>query len=163
MRLKLPGALVGRIALRRQQAFCLPLHRVAPAGVAPAAEARSVRRQHSHHTSTFNPSHHVRLIMEEPKPITKVAFGILGTLSLVFGFVATLLGAAAWFLSHQRTGTEGLAVITAVFFQWVAALVGGYILGVPALRQRSRAARLGVFLSVASVVVTALALIRHYV
>ena len=96
------------------------------------------------------------------KPATKVAFGILGTLSLVFGFVATLLGAAAWFLSHQRTGTEGLAVIAAVFFQWVAALVGGYILGVPALRQRSRAARLGVFLSVASVVLTALALILHY-
>ena len=100
--------------------------------------------------------------MEEPKPATKVAFGILGALSLIFGFVATLLGAAAWFLSHQRTGTEGLAVIAAVFFQWVAALVGGYILGVPALRQRSRAARLGVFLSVASVVLTALALILHY-
>lgn len=123
---------------------------------------RSVRRRHSHHTSTFNPSHHVRLIMEQPKPATKVAFGILGTLSLIFGFVATLLGAAAWLLSHQRTGTEGLAVIAAVFFQWVAALVGGYILGVPALRQRSRAARLGVFLSVASVVLTALALILHY-
>jgi hypothetical protein len=100
--------------------------------------------------------------MEELKPATKVAFGILGTLSLIFGFVAALLGAAAWFLSHQRTGTEGLAVIAAVFFQWVAALVGGYILGVPALRQRSRAARLGVFLSVASVVLTALALILHY-
>ncbi len=101
-------------------------------------------------------------IMEEPKPATKVAFGILGTLSLICGFVAALLGAAAWFLSHQRTGTEGLAVIAAVFFQWVAALVGGYILGVPVLRQRSRAARLGVFLSVASVVLTALALILHY-
>ncbi len=62
--------------------------------------------------------------MEEPKPGTKVAFGILGTLALICGFVATLLGAAAWVLSHQRTGTEGLAVIAAVFFQWVAALVG---------------------------------------
>jgi len=123
--------------------------------------ARFVRRRHSHRPSTFNP-HHVRLIMEEPKPATKVAFGILGTLSLICGFMATLLGAAAWFLSHQKTGTEGLAVIAAVFFQWVAALVGGYILGVPALRQRSRAARLGVFLSVASVVFTALALILHY-
>src|SRR4029077_12779768 len=112
--------------------------------------------------STFNPSHQVRLIMEEPKPATRVAFGILGTLSFICGFAATLLGAAAWFLSHQRTGTEGLAVIAAVFFQWIAALVGGYILGVPALRQRSRAARLGVFLSVASVVFTALALILHY-
>jgi hypothetical protein len=95
-------------------------------------------------------------------PAVKVALGVLGTLSIVCGLVAILLGAAAWFLSHQRTGTEGLAVMAAVFFQWVVALAGAFILGVPAARQGSTAARLGVILSIASVVLTTLALISYY-
>jgi uncharacterized protein (DUF486 family) len=98
----------------------------------------------------------------EQTPAVKVALGVLGTLSIFCGLVATLLGAAAWFLSHQRTGTEGLAVLAAVFVQWVVALGGVYILGVPAARQGSKAARLGVFLSIASVVLTTLALIFYY-
>jgi uncharacterized protein (DUF486 family) len=100
--------------------------------------------------------------VEEQTPAVKVALGLLGTLSIACGLVATLLGAAAWFLSHQRTGTEGLAVIAAVFFQWVVALVGVYILGVPAARQGSKAARLGVGLSIASVALTGLALTFYY-
>ena len=100
--------------------------------------------------------------MEEPKPATKVAFGILGTLALICGFVATLLGAAAWVLSHQRTGTGRSRRDRGGILSVGRCASGGYILGVPALRQRSRAARLGVFLSVASVVLTALALILHY-
>lgn len=100
--------------------------------------------------------------VEDQPPAVKVALGVLGTLSIVCGIVATLLGAAAWFLSHQRTGTEGLAVIAAVFCQWVVALVGVYILGVPARRQGGKAARLGVFLNIVSVALTALALISYY-
>jgi hypothetical protein len=100
--------------------------------------------------------------VEEQTPAVKAALGVLGTLSMVCGLVATLLGAAAWFLSHQNTGTEGLAVLAAVFFQWVVALVGVYILGLPAARQRGKAARLGVFLNIASVALTALALIFYY-
>ena len=104
----------------------------------------------------------ILLIVEEQTLAVKVALGVLGTLSIVCGLVATLLGAAAWFLSHQRTGTAGLAVMAAVFFQWVVALVGGYILCVPAARRGSKAARLGVLLSIASVALTALALISYY-
>ena len=100
--------------------------------------------------------------MEEPTSAVKVTFGIFATLSIICGLLAALLGLAAWFLSYQNTGTEGLAVMTAVFFQWVAALVGGYILSVPAVRKRSKAARLGVFLNVASVVITSFALIAYY-
>lgn len=100
--------------------------------------------------------------VEDQTPAVRVALGVLGALSIVCGIVATLLGAAAWFLSHQRTGTEGLAVIAAVFFQWVVALVGVYILGVPAGRQGGKAARLGVFLNVVGVTLTALALISYY-
>ena len=92
----------------------------------------------------------------------KAALGVLGALSIVCGVVASLLGAAAWFLSQQRTGTEGLAVITAVFFQWIAALVGGFILGRAAARQGGKAARIGVFRNFASVAVTGLALISYY-
>lgn len=100
--------------------------------------------------------------VEDQTPAVKVALGVLGTLSIVCGIVATLLGAAAWFLSHQNTGTEGLAVMAAVFCQWVVALVGVYILGVPARRQGGKAARLGVFLNIISVALTALALISYY-
>ncbi len=102
------------------------------------------------------------LIVDQPKPAVKVALGVLGALSILCGLAATLLGAAAWFLSHQRTGTEGLAMIAAVFFQWVVALVGGYVVGGPAAAQGGKAARLGVFLNIGSVVLTALALISYY-
>src|SRR5437773_808287 len=46
MRLKLPGA-PSREELRRlpDQPLCLRLHRLAPVSIAPAAEARAVRRQ----------------------------------------------------------------------------------------------------------------------
>src|SRR5690349_17089833 len=99
--------------------------------------------------------------MEEQTPAVKVILGVLAALSLVCGHLATVLGAAARYVSHQRTGTEGLMVVAMVFFQWMVALVGGFILGVPAFRRGSKAGRLGVFLSIASVAVTAVALISY--
>ena len=100
--------------------------------------------------------------MEAPKPVARTALGVLGASSIVSGVVAAILGDAAWFLSHQRTGMEGLAVLAAVFVQWIVALVGGYILGGGAAAQGGKAARLGVLLNIASVALTALALIFYY-
>ncbi len=102
--------------------------------------------------------------MSDPKPpIVKAAVGVFGALSIVAGLVAAFLGAAAWFISQQHTGTEGLAVLAAVVVQGIVALVGGFILGGAAAAQGSKAARLGVVLNIASVTITALALILYYI
>ena len=53
-------------------------------------------------------------------------------------------------------------MIAAVFFQWVVALVGVYVVGGPAAARGGKAARLGVFLSIASVVLTVIALFSYY-
>ncbi|MBI3551862.1 MAG: hypothetical protein HY077_05035 [Elusimicrobia bacterium] len=100
--------------------------------------------------------------MEEQKPAVKVALGLLGFLAILSGLLCVVLGLAAWYLSHQRTGTEGLAVLAAVFVQWCLAVFGGYILGGSAAAQGGKAARVGVFLNFGSVALTALALICHY-
>ena len=100
--------------------------------------------------------------MEEQAPVVKAALGVMGFVSIVSGLVAAFLGAAAWFISQQRTGMEGLGVLTAVFVQWMVALVGGYILGGAAALQGGKAARVGLFLTIASVTLTALALIYYY-
>jgi hypothetical protein len=98
----------------------------------------------------------------EQKPAVKAIVGLLGLVSIVSGLGCAFLGAAAWYISHQRTGTEGLGVLAAVTVQWMVALVGGYILGGAGRAQGSKTARIGLFLNFGSVTLTALALVYHY-
>jgi hypothetical protein len=100
--------------------------------------------------------------MEEQKPAVKGVLGLLGFVSIASGLGCALLGLAAWYISHQRTDTGGLAVLAAVAVQWMVALVGGYILGSAGAAQGGKAARIGLFLNFGSVALTALALIYYY-
>jgi len=95
----------------------------------------------------------------DEKPAVEKLLGAMEFVSILSGIASAGLGLIAWWIAHAHTGTEGLAVIAVVAIQWVVALVGGYIIGGTAAQQGRR---LGPYLNLGSVVLTAVALFLYY-